>query len=64
MTLDEAELSSIATQIDELLVRVTDIAERLRDTDQDDVAVRLFEVERALLSATRSLATATRSYDR
>lgn len=61
MTSDVAELSTVATQIEELAERITSMAERHRGTDLDDVAVRLFEVERALHSARRNLAAAVRA---
>lgn len=59
---DQAELSAVTTQIDELLVRVVEVAERYRGTDRDDVAIRLFEVERSLSSAGRSLQSALRNF--
>jgi len=62
MTSDEAELSTVGTQIDELLSRVVEVAERHRGTDLDDVAIRLFEVERSLHSAGRSLQAALRAF--
>ena len=51
-----AELSSLATGLDELTARVTGIAERLVNTELDLVASELFEVERALVGAQRRLA--------
>lgn len=62
MTSDEAELSAVGTQIDELLGRIVEVAERHRGTDLDDVAVRLFEVERSLHSAGRNLQSALRAF--
>lgn len=50
-----AELSSLATALDDLSRRVTDIAEGLTGTDADSTAVELFEVERALGEAQRRL---------
>jgi hypothetical protein len=50
-----AELSSVATALDELTRRVTGIAEGLSGTDRDDVAMTLFEVERSLATAQRRL---------
>ena len=55
MSVPTAELSSLATALDELAGRVTAIAERLSGGDRDDVAVELFEVERALGGARRRL---------
>jgi len=48
---DLAELSTVATQIDELLQRVVDVAEKYHGSDRADVATRLFEVERSLQGA-------------
>jgi hypothetical protein len=50
-----AELSSVATGLDELLSRVTAIAEHLLDPDRDVVGPELYEVERSLRSAQRRL---------
>ena len=55
-----ALLSSLATSLDELTERVTDIADRYKGTAQDDVAHDLFEVERALRTAGRKLETVVR----
>jgi hypothetical protein len=46
-----AELSSVATSLEELLGRITRIAEGLSLDDRDMVGPDLFEVERALRSA-------------
>ena len=62
MTSDEAELSTVSTQIDELVRRIVEVAERHRGTELDDVAVRLFEVERSLHSAGRNLRSALRAF--
>ena len=50
-----AELSSVATSLDELLARVTRIAEGLAGDDRDVVGPDLYEVERSLRSARRRL---------
>jgi hypothetical protein len=50
-----AELSSLATGMDELLSRVTAIAEQLHGPDQEVVGPELYEVERTLRSAQRRL---------
>jgi ElaB/YqjD/DUF883 family membrane-anchored ribosome-binding protein len=52
----EAELSSLATALEELTGRVTAIAEEHSGTARDDLATELFEVERALSGAQRRLA--------
>ena len=49
------QLSSVATALDELTQRITDMAESLSGSERDDIATTLFEVERALRSAGRSL---------
>ena len=51
-----AELTSLATALDELSTRVTTIAEGLSGTERDGTAAELFEVERALGEAQRRLA--------
>ena len=55
-TREAAELSSLATALDELARRITAIAEALAGTASDDVAAGLFDVERALGAARRRLA--------
>jgi len=54
-TREAAELSSLATALDELTHRITAIAESLAGTPGDDVATGLFDVERALGAARRRL---------
>jgi hypothetical protein len=55
METDRAELSALATSIDEVTRRVTAAADRLRGTPRDDIANGLYEVERSLLTACRKL---------
>jgi hypothetical protein len=55
METDRAELSALATSIDEVTRRVTAAADRLRGTPRDDIANGLYEVERSLLTAGRRL---------
>ncbi|MFT7473404.1 MAG: hypothetical protein ACI81L_000319 [Verrucomicrobiales bacterium] len=62
MDSDLAELSTVATQIDELVDRVVVVAETYRGGDRDDVAIRLFEVERSLHAARRNLQSALRVF--
>jgi hypothetical protein len=50
-----AELSSVATRLDELLSRVTAIAEELLGPDREVIGPELYEVERTLRSAQRRL---------
>ncbi len=56
-----AELSSIATGLDDLVRRVTAHAERARSAGDDERAAELFAVERALAGAHRRLTRLTRS---
>jgi len=51
-----AELSSISTGLEELSKRVTVIAESFAGSRRDDLAAELYRVERALGSASRTLA--------
>jgi hypothetical protein len=51
-----AELSSVATALDELARRVTAIAEGLSRSRDELLAVELYEVERSLIGAQRRLA--------
>ncbi len=51
-----AELSSVATALDELARRVTTIAESYAGARRDDLASELYQVERALAGAGRVLA--------
>jgi hypothetical protein len=53
----DAQLSSIATALDDLVRRVTEIAEQSTGTEDDSLATELFEVERALGEARRRLNT-------
>ncbi|HVM04087.1 MAG TPA: hypothetical protein VM242_02845 [Acidimicrobiales bacterium] len=57
MSSSAAELSSLATALDELTRRVTAIADRYLQ-DREDLATELYHVERALNGASRSLAKA------
>jgi hypothetical protein len=52
---DRAELSALATSLDDLTRRITAAADRLRSTPRTDLADGLYEVERSLLSASRKL---------
>ena len=58
MDSDSAALSSIATALDEITVRVADLAGRYEGTPRADVATDLYDVERALRTAVRQLAKA------
>jgi hypothetical protein len=50
-----AELSSVATSLEDLLSRVGAIAEHLINSDRDLVGPELYEVERALRAGQRRL---------
>jgi hypothetical protein len=55
MESDRAELSALATTLDDLTTRLTAVADRYQGTDRGDVADGLYEVERSLLGASRKL---------
>lgn len=55
MESDRAELSALATTLDDLTTRLTAVADRYQGTDRSDVADGLYEVERSLLGASRKL---------
>jgi hypothetical protein len=50
-----AELAPLATALDELTQRITDLAERYRTGTDDRVSTELFEIERTLQQASRRL---------
>lgn len=52
----DAELSSLVTALDELVARVSGLAEGLTGGERDVVGPELFEVERSLRAAQRRLA--------
>ncbi|HVM02489.1 MAG TPA: hypothetical protein VM263_07445 [Acidimicrobiales bacterium] len=56
MSSSAAELSSLATALDELTRRVTAIADGYAGGRREDLAAELYHVERALVGASRSLA--------
>jgi hypothetical protein len=57
---DQAMLSSVTTQVDELARRVTDLADQYGTTPDSAVAAELYAVERSLNAAIRSLDRASR----
>lgn len=61
MSTSSAELGSISTLLDELRNRVTVAADSMVDTDKEDVAAELYEVDRSLRMAIRRLDKASRS---
>ena len=52
-----AELSSVATALDDLVGRLTAIAEGAADGPDDPLAGELFEIERTLTQAQRRLSS-------
>jgi hypothetical protein len=52
---DLAELSTLRAQVDDILERVTALAERFDDTPDTAIASDAFAAERALATARRSL---------
>jgi hypothetical protein len=61
MESDRAQLSALATSLDELTRRIAEVAGRHRATPREDVAQGLDEVERALVTAGRRLEKVMRS---
>ena len=61
MESDRAELSALATSLDDLTRRITVLADRFAGTPRTDVADSLYEVERSLLAAARKLDRVERS---
>ncbi|HEX2701282.1 MAG TPA: hypothetical protein VHM89_13865 [Acidimicrobiales bacterium] len=55
MSSPAAELSSLATALDDVAERVTAIAESYACARRDDLATELYQVERALAAARRGL---------
>jgi ElaB/YqjD/DUF883 family membrane-anchored ribosome-binding protein len=50
-----AELSSVATALEELLRRVSGIADEIAQSRQENLSTELYEVERTLSTAHRRL---------
>jgi hypothetical protein len=57
---DAAELSSLQSQLDDLVGRIASIAGRHEGGTRDDLVAALHEVERALRAARRQAARAER----
>ncbi len=51
-----AELSSLATALDDLAARITGITEALPPAEREELGPELYEVERSLIAAGRRLA--------
>ncbi len=60
--MSNAELSSLATALDDLTRRVTELAEGVAN-EQHDLATELFEVERSLNGARRRLSKVVEASD-
>jgi hypothetical protein len=54
-TSDHAVLSSVVAQIDEMVRRVTDLAEQYGESPDSAIAAELYATERSLVGARRSL---------
>jgi hypothetical protein len=54
-TSDRAELSTLRSQVEDLVERITPIAERYGESTDSAIATDLFAGERALVSAGRAL---------
>ena len=61
MESDRAQLSALATTLDDLTRRITDVAGRYQSSPREDVAHGLYEVERSLNTASRHLAKVMRA---
>ncbi|HEX3462065.1 MAG TPA: hypothetical protein VHT49_14260 [Acidimicrobiales bacterium] len=55
MAASKAELSSLATALEELTRRVTAHADAANNSKDEDMAKELFAIERALMGASRRL---------
>jgi hypothetical protein len=58
---DRAQLSALASTLEDLTRRVTEIATKYQGSPREDVAHGLFEAERSLRAAQRQLAKVMRS---
>jgi hypothetical protein len=63
MSTEHAELSSAATALEELTDRLGAVAGRFVGTPKEQIATDLYEVERALRTASRRLAKVVRSVE-
>ncbi len=61
---DSAELHSIGTVLDDMQLRVVEVADRWRELERDDVAGDLYEVERSLRNAQRRIRRAVQGFER
>lgn len=61
MESDRAQLSALATTLEDLNQRIGEIAARYRGSTRGDVSLGLDEVERSLVTASRQLAKVMRT---
>jgi len=64
MSHDAAELSALSSAVDDFVRRVTAIADRYEGTPRDDLLAVLYDAERLLVQAARSLTKAERALGR
>jgi len=64
VTTDAAELSALASTIEDLERRILSIADRYASSDREEVLAALFGADRHLRQAERSLETARRALAR
>jgi len=60
VTANSAQLASTASSLDELISRITAVADELSGGRDDDAAADLYEVERSLKTGARRLAGVVR----
>jgi hypothetical protein len=60
MDSDRAQLSAMASTLDDLTARITEMAGRYQGSPREDVAQGLYDTERSLRSAGRNLAKVMR----
>ncbi len=61
MESDRAQLSALASTLDDVTRRITDVAGHYQAPPREDIAQGLYEVERALNTAARHLAKVMRA---
>lgn len=61
MESDRAQLSALASTLDDMTSRVVEIAARYRGSPREDITQGLDDVERSLMTAARKLAKVMRA---
>jgi hypothetical protein len=61
MDSDRAELTALASSLEDLTRRITAVADRLRGTPRSDIADGLYEAERSLITASRQMERVVRT---